>query len=109
MKDRYYIKDKVDGQQHYISGDEMGYLIDVTDILEKKTKQALKAQREEIKGVVRKLATCLDCKGRGITMCDAPKCSDKEHECGYCFGTGERSINKEDIIKKLDNLENGGK
>ena len=37
-KERYYIKDKFDGQQHYISGDEMGYLIDITDILKDRIK-----------------------------------------------------------------------
>ncbi len=33
MKQRYYIKDKVDGQQHCLSGNEQFYLIDVTEEL----------------------------------------------------------------------------
>ncbi len=31
MKDKLFIKDAVDGQQHCLSGDEQFYLIDVTD------------------------------------------------------------------------------
>lgn len=35
MEDRLYIKDKVDGQQHCLSGNEHFYLIDVTDRYDK--------------------------------------------------------------------------
>lgn len=34
MRERIYIKDSIDGQQHCISGDEQFYLIDVTEQLD---------------------------------------------------------------------------
>ena len=58
----------------------------------------LKAQwRKEIE----KLATCSDCKGMGFNHCSVKDCSEKNHKCSRCFGTGEVEPVKEDILKKL--------
>ena len=60
MKERLYIKDKVDGQQHCLSGDESFYLIDVTDQYSKMVEVPIEGMLEWLKNTRREIIKMLD-------------------------------------------------
>ena len=71
MKTKYYIKDKVDGQEHCLSGDTQFYLIDATEEVE----HLLSTQRSEIlseiKGMIKVQTDLYDLTGSDVIKNEA--------------------------------------
>lgn len=60
IKEKIYVKDKVDGQQHCISGDEHFYLIEVTDIYSKNVEVGVDGMLEWLRNTRREFIKLLD-------------------------------------------------
>lgn len=60
MSEKLYIKDKVDGQQHCLSGDESFYLIDVTENYSKNIECKMDCMLEWLRNTRREIIKVLD-------------------------------------------------